>query len=628
MSEQIVRPNPRPEDHGNISQEYAQTVRENVASLRNLARMVAERYAIDTTQENEVVIEQTLNRFLEEHIYDKGTGRDIRLNVNGEWYEEKAVHILQQPAFASLLSQALDARAIAHQKELRGLKVKPFDKELHVYLIDIKNLKGANAVSHEAGDLLINKFARVLYDSKKFVEQIYGSQTQVEIAIGRMGGDEFGVYLRGLSQEDAQRMLEQIIQVLTYEEALYKQNGKIVQRGIEVYVEPIDIPKFSSDPRTEDSYRYRIFREMVETGATPTKEELDNALNFFKTQGQLNTQALNAYLEARAASRHDLTLTSYQPQEAIATVFEKLRSTSPDLMSIYLMALKKDRDNGVNIEEELKKIKENGEFTPEYEESFTYAVLEHIQNNYKDRLLGYVMNFQSFAEELERETCHVVRTFSFPGLKEINDDIGQVQGNIAILNLFEEINKAIAEEDRQKIIFSRRSSTIFIGVRKGCALTEETLTQLSTVTKFAPLAVGDNDHALSVPITQLEFNVLTVPADVRLKELFTKLSAQEALTDLVTFTKLIPSLSPVGLQELEGAPSLNIPSNHNLTNFTLARFLSVKRGEERVQALMDALHDPGLPPEIFKKKDALQELLEACSQKVKDIKERERTKGE
>ena len=78
-------------------------------------------------------------------------------------------------------------RSLVHQTATDGTK--NHHNEAVLFMIDLKNLHGVNKKGgHEAGDLLIENTGRML-------REIIGSEEHVSATPGRLGGDEFGIFL-------------------------------------------------------------------------------------------------------------------------------------------------------------------------------------------------------------------------------------------------------------------------------------------------------------------------------------------------------------------------------------------------------------------------------------------------
>ncbi|KOX64357.1 hypothetical protein AA303_14680 [Pseudomonas psychrophila] len=105
---------------------------------------------------------------------------------------------------------------------------KDSDSEHALMFIDLDRFKLVNdACGHAAGDLLLQRVSRLLSDA------VRGGDT-----VARMGGDEFAVLLENCTIEDAQKIAQQMCDLMVEFRFLY--DGKSFQVGTSIGLVPVD----------------------------------------------------------------------------------------------------------------------------------------------------------------------------------------------------------------------------------------------------------------------------------------------------------------------------------------------------------------------------------------------------
>lgn len=233
------------------------------------------------------------------------------------------------------------------------------------------------------------------------------------------------------------------------------------------------------------------------------------------------------------------------------------------------------------------------------------SLLRFAENVIFDRLLGSVVFSKfDFQEHMKRKEIENIIAIDLKFVKEMNDMVGYVEADEAIGKLWERINHAISEPDKNKIIIARGGGTFMLGIRTGEQLSSETLEALKHITSLElDLELSPVHKEVTVPIG----NSMLIESGEPQKSLQDALALSEKhfYRGLITQLKNNPNLlnALVENQHLKQGDSLvGLPLDDGSIDMKvlLTRFFMMKRWDERFINIINELQgEPDLRSTII-----------------------------
>lgn len=370
-----------------------------------------------------------------------------------ETHKTTPVAILRRSAFTDFMKNTI---------------VENYGKPVNFIIFDIKNLRGADLIG--AAEWMLHNVAAQFQD---IAGQTQRQINQLTIQSCRFGGDEFALGIVGditdTQLADIRTKIKAVIHALPghYKEydrdltTLQKTNERIVSGNIDINDKTAKLPL--------DDYGQLIFLSHLRYGLILTEKEIDNIKISYPKKADFDK-----FMDRLSPS-------PIYPKDKME-LDEKIAYLKQKHSELFLpLSLAESLDAMTRTDK--RKI----------------AILDFIEKVVYDPLFGEAYySFADFQDHLAQGQIRTVYGFDMKYIKEINDQLNYVEGDLAIKVLSDQILTGINAEDRGKVILSRRGGSFMVGVRKGETLSSETidkLDQLHTVKLF-----GDTGGSIEVPV--------------------------------------------------------------------------------------------------------------------------------
>ncbi|NJK71360.1 MAG: hypothetical protein HC932_03870 [Thermales bacterium] len=397
---------------------------------------------------------------------DPGLERDSKFILeNGEEISAQGTPVLSRSGFV--------------HKVLESLSEKTNEKKLTVLIFDIANLRQADLVKDNSqannsyADIILNQTASTVDNLvKEFREE--NTDEDFEIEFGRYGGDEFVVGITGnLNDEKKTELARRIKLELSQIEGKYVQANGEVEHFVPIRLkgggaERIDLP---TDPIFED-----IFLHYFQRGLIFDQNEIEKTLSKFNNEkGNIDIDKLQNFYKKEDQDYHIYPTDVETTKDKANFILKK----NKELGLIILVAIRYDKLNNTNTVEGVLNIIENIIFDP--------LLREHI------------LTFTEIYNKIESGRVGQLYTFDLRFIKEINDNLGLVSGDMAIKETWNQLRNKIDSQDEGYISFGRRGGTFYLVVDKGYILSEQTMQAIDSFSHSNILS-DENHETQSVPI--------------------------------------------------------------------------------------------------------------------------------
>lgn len=398
--------------------------------------------------------------------FDTGLSRAIEFQHNEETFHVDPVFMLRRSAFLERTRKKLDQMD---------------SKKAAFLMMDVADVGFADMIEDDrntgikSADLLLNRFAgtlqQALDQTQKILDETFGKNA-ISLMAGRYGGDEFVVSILGNYDNGIIDMVKKNIQerVLTLRnQAVYKRiilgNGREDshdEKGdIRLKNNLIDVTELP----TADQYNQKIFMHYLKQGLVMDQEQINIVRAQYKTENEFDRSVIKRY-DYRFEYREDNKMLT-----ALEDKIGYILKRHPELRLAF--------DLAESLDEAETMLGSSGEIIKKRQE----AMLRFVQTTIFDPLLGYgVYSYHDFKEHTDNELIDRFIVFDLK-LKEFNEFMGLVFTDGIVGSFWNQIEKAIDDKDKHKVIFGRRGGTFYLAVKKGEKLSNASLKQLSIIDK-------------------------------------------------------------------------------------------------------------------------------------------------
>ncbi len=397
--------------------------------------------------------------------FDTGLSRAIEFQHNRETFHADPVFMLRRSAFLERTRKKLDQMN---------------SKKAAFLMMDVADVGFADMVEDErhtgikSADLLLNRFAgtlqQVVDQTQKDLDKIFGTNT-INLMAGRYGGDEFVISILGNYNNDVIDMVKKNIQerVLLRNQAVYRriilrddhEDSHDEKGDIRLKNNSINVTELP----TADQYNQKIFMHYLKQGLVMDQEQIDIVRAQYKTENEFDRSVVRRYnyrFEYRESSK---ILTALE--DKIGYILKR----HPELKLAF--------DLASSLDEAETMLGNSGTTIQKRQE----AMLYFVQTTIFDPLLGYgVYSYHDFKEHTDDEPIDRFMVFDLK-LKEFNEFMGLVFTDGMVGSFWNQIEKAIDDKDKHKVIFGRRGGTFYLAVKKGEKLSSISLEKLSVIDK-------------------------------------------------------------------------------------------------------------------------------------------------
>ncbi len=462
---------------------------------------------------------EALNRNFRTVVLDAGlgSGSSFYFHSNQEPEYAPPVPMLNRAAFTSKIFQKIG---------LNNGKYNP-NKPVVFLGLDITRLSNADKYEDDKGnkyaDIILNKFAATIQNLSFELQEKYNQESEedvdpfstyqaststakkeeIEIIVDRHGGDEFTVAVLGTNDEsiisDIKKQIKdrvgQIKGWYQYEtsQTIVGENGEeeVITKNI-LKNEPVALKDDKIDdiriPQNESEQQ--IFMAFFRRGLLCDQQQLDYTINIFRDKnGEINNEKLSDYLESikRKSIYPDYVHKKYGKElEHRASYHAEVRAKADYLFKV-------DNKIGAMVYSAITHDKKTGGYT-------SMEILQYVENILYDPLLNeYMKPFSYMFNEIINDEYSKVYFFDV-GVKEFNENLGYAIADQVIVEMWECIKKSIHEDDWHKVSFARTGPKIYLAVKKGETVSEETNRKLKSIKFLNALKSEQNPNGIRVPI--------------------------------------------------------------------------------------------------------------------------------
>jgi len=398
--------------------------------------------------------------------FDTGLSRAIEFQHNGETFHADPVFMLRRSAFLERTRKKLDQMD---------------SKKAAFLMMDVADVGFADMIEDDrhtgikSADLLLNRFAgtlqQTLDQTQKALDETFGKNT-ISLMAGRYGGDEFVVSILGNYDNGVIDMVKKNIQervLVLKNQAVYRkitlqddhENFRDEKGDIRLKNNSINVTELP----TVDQYNQKIFMHYLKQGLIMDQEQINIVRTQYKTENEFDKSVVRRY-NFRFEYRED--------NKILTALEDKIRyilKRHPELRLAF--------DLASSLDEAETMLGNSGAIIQKRQE----AMLQFVQTTLFDPLLGYgVYSYHDFKEHTDDEPIDRFMVFDLK-LKEFNEFMGLVFTDGMVGSFWNQIEKAIDDKDKHKVIFGRRGGTFYLAVKKGEKLSSASLKQLSMINK-------------------------------------------------------------------------------------------------------------------------------------------------
>ena len=497
-------------------------------------------------------------------IFDKGSSREINCMVPYGGKEialhEKAAPIYTRSSFIAKICetepQINNAFLSMGRIDLKGLREADFD------VGDIQDIRPA--------DIIINTTIHTIRSvlTEVWEEEKLANANSYEL--GRYGGDELVIAFIG---EEAQKRKEHIMQ--TIEERLAEKRGyyKNTSTGV-VERRAIEFKRDDQGKSVEwISFPHEVnerimYGEYLNRGIILSHSDFEREKKKYSVSGVFDFASYrNNYPETSTNIPYPSEVNTRE--EKIAYLTEKYPEFTIYFGLAHLFDV--EDETGTHIKRQ-------------------DALLKIIETSIFDRLLGeMIYSRYHFTKHMRRDEFEELQVIDFKYLKEINTAMTYADADNTIKALWNEIKESIPENERSSIVISRFAGAFYIGVRKGCKLSDKCRSKLSAITTFSFKGGEEYSVPLGHASIQLENESDKRPPSSKIFDNLEEASNQRYYTALVKDilyeqdknSEFIVQMMGVDLKELSNRPYQPLSK---IELYALA--LRGKRGVVRVEKLI------------------------------------------
>ncbi len=357
-------------------------------------------------------------------FYSLGFDRGLMRQIDFRGETELSLFMLNRQAFLSKLSQKA---GINFEKAGSA-------QSFTILRIDIAGVFSANQVKdelgQEGGDLVIQRAAKALQAAAaEFLQNI--GKKDLNLILGRYGGDEFTIALTGeYSEKDLERLTEIIRNKITEQKAYFQ-----TEKGPELKPLKLKDGKVEKIPPPEDENLKKLFYANLRRGVILSPEELNKEIVAFETNGEIDQGSFEAYLQ-------ELKAEGYYPLN-ISTPEEKanyLKTQHHEFFGAFEAA----KRNNIPLQ----------------------TITDFIENYLVGPLLDQVVitRFDLDRHLLAGEFRQII-AFEIK-LKEVNEIYSYSCADNLIIDLCRQIRETLGEK-ASKVKIGRFGGVIFLGVKEG-----------------------------------------------------------------------------------------------------------------------------------------------------------------
>ncbi|NJS41825.1 GGDEF domain-containing protein [Candidatus Gracilibacteria bacterium] len=191
------------------------------------------------------------------------------------------------------------------------------------------------------------------------------------------------------------------------------------------------------------------------------------------------------------------------------------------------------------------------------------------------------MTFTEIYNKIESGRVGQLYTFDLRFIKEINDNLGLVSGDMAIKETWNQLRNKIDSQDEGYISFGRRGGTFYLVVDKGYILSEQTMQAIDSFSHSNILS-DENHETQSVPIGCAS---VSFGDDIIEKEELKKcIDILYEKTNEDWSLKILEELEKINLKEAKNSQQLTKDS-------LVYKFFTGKRKIERQNAIKKIIFD-------------------------------------
>ncbi len=380
-----------------------------------------------------------LNGFRMKHLFDSSLLRDRKFFFKEELVEVPGVSLFQRAAFISEVTRAVESRSDAAKKAF--------------FMLDLAQLRAADLAvdleGNHSADVILNSVVKNIISMCESVnKEMVGADGSSRMVLipGRYAGDELIVGMVGdYTPKDLENIQNVLYKAVTSLKGFYLQEDGVTIKKKQVGLKNNSVTIIETG--TEGSLEKRIF-------------------DFYFQRGLILDQAEMAKTKQKFADLNEFA--AYEKEHEGHSIYPNLGMTVREKIE-YLSLSHKELIVPMRLAHWIDARNES-------RSNFTNTVLQFIENNLYDRLLlENIQSFTDFQDRIGNDEFSGVWAFDLKFIKEINDGLSFVDGDKAIEGLWKSISGFIQEEDRKKFVFARRGGTFVLGVRKGEALSDQTL---------------------------------------------------------------------------------------------------------------------------------------------------------
>ncbi len=376
-----------------------------------------------------VQAKKVLETFAKDNFLDHGLAEKRTFFLGDQQYEAAAVPMFQRSAFVYEINKEINSR-----KEL----TLPDPKKAFM-MIDIARVRDMDFIQKEktgdkAADYVLNIVAAKL---NNIVDDLNNrlKVRNIKVIAGRYGGDEFVLGLVGdYSAEDLREIEKEIKYVVNKTEAFYQKPDKsFVVGSVSLKNDKTDVIEIPND-----AYGKRIFEFYFKKGLILNEEEIETVKQFTnEDQFYRISQGQESVTEVPVVGQKIKDLCRYHKELEVP----------------FAMAEWYDRqDPDRKMQEEVLRVVEEVFLDPMMEEK--------------------IHTISSFEKHMKQDGVDSLWSFDLKFVKEINDNLGFINGDKVIMALWQRIKDSINKEDMDKLVFARRGGTFVMALKKGYTLSK------------------------------------------------------------------------------------------------------------------------------------------------------------
>lgn len=370
-------------------------------------------------------------------------------------------------------------------------------KDLTILNIDLGNLRSADKIQDPKdpegnhftyADILIQETCRAINELVENIDSYIDLPKDVAITTGRYGGDEFMLtHVGNLSEEkklELKSLLSDRIQLIN---AFYQDphSGSTERLPAQIKNNTIEEYNLPQEGLQRDIYLHYLRQSLVFG-----EEQIESILNKYRAGDEVDETKLREDLSIELKNNNIYGKDDLSVQEKLKFLYDKY----PEDAIMLARAYNYDKNRP--------------------DSNTSQAILSIIENVLYDTLLrDRVQGFTRFKKDIEGKKYDHIWGFDMKFIKEINDSISYADADLAIKELWKNISKGIQPEDRNKLIFTRKGGTFFVGLKKGEEVGLDTQLILESLNSVNILKTPKNPEGTDIPIGRVNMDLSTLESN-------------------------------------------------------------------------------------------------------------------